>query len=326
MADDLGVGASSDPVRAILEQCQQRILGFLGDYPDCPTLTELLSLAANKLGATFEEVHSDEQLNAVRERYLHKGERGFADLQSELSEDVFGITLRRIARKEWEPPFVSVIDCRGDKRHRSYFTKWHELGHLLILTDQMRLSFCRTHARVDEKDPEEQLVDLIAGAAGFLPQIVKPIAKGNPSFERLEEMRKELCPEASRQASALGFVRAWPTPCLLLRAELGVQRDGRIASGQGRFGFHSGPEPVLRAVKVTTSNIGRRSALRIFWNMRVPERSVIHRVFSSGLPAPPQIENLSWWTSSDGRQLPEMSVVVHARGAYGGVDALVAPY
>jgi hypothetical protein len=32
-------------------------------------------------------------------------------------------------------------------RFRSYYTKWHEIGHLLILlTDQMRLAPRRTHA------------------------------------------------------------------------------------------------------------------------------------------------------------------------------------
>ena len=97
--------------------------------------------------------------------------------------EVFGVTFKRLSRKPWELPYVSVIDCRLDKKYRSYYTKWHELGHLLILTDQMRLAFRRTHFGLDDKDPEEALVDVIAGAFGFLPDLIKPVAKGRPSFE-----------------------------------------------------------------------------------------------------------------------------------------------
>jgi hypothetical protein len=140
-------------------------------------------LTASKLGTKFEEIHSDDELDEVRERYLRQGEKAFASLQEELSAQVFGVTFRRTSRRSWELPFVSVIDCRGEKRFRSYYTKWHELGHLLILTDQMRLTFRRTHFGLEDKDPEEALVDVIAGAFGFLPELVRPLAKGQPSFD-----------------------------------------------------------------------------------------------------------------------------------------------
>src|ERR1035441_6851450 len=99
-----------------------------------------------------------------------------------------------VCSSDLELPFVSVIDCRGEKRFRSYYTKWHELGHLLILTDQMRLTFRRTHFGLEDKDPEEALVDVIAGAFGFLPDIVRPLAKGQPSFDGIEDIRIHLCP------------------------------------------------------------------------------------------------------------------------------------
>ena len=68
-----------------------------------------------------------------------RGEKIFATLEQELSEDVFAITYRRNNGEYWEREFVSVIDSRGSKASRVYFTKWHELAHLLTLIDQLRL-------------------------------------------------------------------------------------------------------------------------------------------------------------------------------------------
>jgi len=69
------------------------------------------------------------------------GEVGFVDLVNELSEDVFGITIRRHKQQLFECPFVSIIDCRGSMVSARYFTKWHQIAHLLTLTDQLRLVF-----------------------------------------------------------------------------------------------------------------------------------------------------------------------------------------
>ena len=199
MAEDLALKPSSNPVRAIQRDCEARVRRFPSEFPDCRTLTERLQIAAAKLGTIFEEAHSDDDLEKVRRRYLRKGERGFAGLHEELSDTVFGITLRRAGRKRWERRFVSVIDCREAKRFRPYFTKWHEPGHLWVLADQTRFSFRRTHTVLGNKDPEETMVDIIAGAVGFLPELVRPLARGKPSFEKLERIRKQLCPEASRR-------------------------------------------------------------------------------------------------------------------------------
>ena len=326
LASDLGLNSPKDPVRAILKFCERRTLQFLREFPDCRTLTDLLQVSAAKLGTTFAEIHSDEDLEQVRMHYFRKGEIGFAGLHEELSDKTLGITLKRMYKKPWERQFVSVIDCRGPKRFRSYFTKWHELGHLLVLTDQMRLSFRRTHFGLQDKDPEEALVDIIAGAVGFFPQLVSPRAHGDPSFGKIEALLRDLCPEASRQSSLLGFVEAWPTPCLLIRAELALKRGQQRELRQYSFEFQNAPEPVLRAVRVHPNNSARKSDLFVFPNMRVPVRSVIHRVFSNEIPELRAIENLSWWESSGGSRLPEMKVSVQARSMNGTVYALIAPY
>src|SRR5262249_50750301 len=159
--------------------------------------------------------------------------------------DVFGITFKRTRRRSWEPAYVSVVDCRGQKLARRYFTKWHELGHLLILTDQLRLEFRRTHLHLDERDPEERLVDVLAGEFGFLREIILPHADGSISFEKVEQIRTKLCPDASQLASLIGVTRTWPQPCVLIRAEEGLRKEEQRAAAQSNFAFLDSPEPVL---------------------------------------------------------------------------------
>jgi hypothetical protein len=68
------------------------------------------------LGTHFEVVRTDTELRQLQKRYLHKGEKVFVRLEEELGRaDVYGITIKLKQRELWEPDFVSVIDCRGDK-------------------------------------------------------------------------------------------------------------------------------------------------------------------------------------------------------------------
>ena len=295
LASDLGIKPSRDPVRDILRFCERRVQRFRRDFPECATLSHLLEICASKLGTGFEEIYTGVQLDEVQARYMRQGERAFAGLYEELSPAVFGITFKRLSRRPWELPYVSVIDCRGDKKFRSYYTKWHELGHLLILTDQMRLTFCRTHIGSDDKDPEEVLVDAIAGAFGFLPDFVRPLARGEPSFTKIESIRTRLCPEASVVSSLIGIVRAWPVTCILLQARMGLKRGERRALIQGSLGFQEEPRESLRAVQITPNEKARNEGFVIFPNMRVPERSIIYKAFTGKATEDKAGEDLSWW-------------------------------
>ncbi len=145
LARDLGIAGTDDPIAAIIKFCERRVKKVLEAFPDCHSLADLLDCVAAKLGTIFEIVTTDEHLEQIQKKYVLKAEKIFAGLDKELSEDVFAITYRRNNRESWEPEFISVIDARGAKAPRVYFSKWHELAHLLTLTDQLRLSFRRTH-------------------------------------------------------------------------------------------------------------------------------------------------------------------------------------
>ena len=185
------------------------------------------------------------------------------------------------------------------------------MRHLLVLTDQRRLKFLRTHAAVAEfKDPEVSLVDIIAGRIGFLAHLVRAMAKGRASFEAVKDVRSELCPEASKASAVIGIAAAWPTPCLVFRAGMATKRGERSVAAQGGFGFHPAPQPTLRAVSAKPNDAARGTDLAVFPNMRVPERSIIHKVFVGELYDGEADEDLSWWETSGGQQLPALAVRV----------------
>jgi hypothetical protein len=324
LAADLGLRPTTDPVANIRELCRKRIRGLIRDFR-CATLRDLLDTATASLDTLIVEIRSDEQLEQVKREYVGKGEVAFATLDKELGPETFAITFRRRRALPGERGFVSVIDCRGEKAWRAYFSKWHELAHLLTLTDQARLSFCRTHSDLENRDPEEALMDVLAGDAGFFLDLVTPHAAGPLTFDRVASLREQLCPEASDQASLIGFVRAWPQPALLLRAQPALKKAEQAGRAQASFAFRTPPSPALRAVQVTANDCATAAGLSIPLNMRVPEKSVIYRVFSGGEQIGEADEDLSWWTSSGGGRLSEFPVHVTARRKGDHLQVLLLP-
>jgi hypothetical protein len=311
LASDLGLKKTSKPVSQIVHFVRKRIRYIAAKYK-CQSLQALLKAAAGDLGTVFREVHSGADLETIVKQYVAKGEAIFANLPNELRKNDYGITIKRQRAQAWEPPFVSVIDCRGDKIFRSYFTKWHELAHLLTLTPQMRLVFRCTHGAALQ-DPEEALMDIIAGELGFFSELLPIDGASDVSFKNIDRIRSEFCPEASYQASLIGIVKALPQPCTLLHVEHAHKK-------------RQDPDepPALRAIHVTVNQAARDAGLQMHRWWRVPENSVIHEVFRRQRYAEAQ-ENLDWWTTSDGGKLPSCPILVKAKPASDFVLALVIP-
>lgn len=263
LAKDLGIRKVNDPVSDILNFCEKQIKKLLKDATDCHSLSDFLYWVANRLGTSFVEIHSDSDLEQIKDKYLKQKEKIFVNLDKELSDDALGITYRISNRELWEPQFVSIIDCRGGNARKAYYTKWHEVAHLLILTDQSRLCFKRT-VHLSDKDPEEVMVDIIAGKFGFYNPLIKPLINGEISFEQIEDLRQSLCPEASNLSSLIGFVKAWPEPCILLFCKEGLKKSESRQAIQGSFDFNARPVPALRAVKITPNEAATEKDILIF--------------------------------------------------------------
>lgn len=326
LASDLALRLTSNPVEDIVALCHRKVEKFLLDLKTCSKPSELLSLVANKLGTIFVEVRSDADLQQVVEEYVNRGELVFATLPGELTHEVFGITLKLVNPGRFDLSYVSIIDCRGPKASRVYFTKWHELGHLLILTDQRRFAFKRTHSLHEYKSPEESLVDVLAGEFAYYEPMVRPLATGEISFETIEAIRDELCPDGSLTSALIGITRAWPRPCLLMEAAL-AHKKAHGDSSQKMFGFVAAPAPAptLRAVNVMPNEAARDQGLQIFRNFRIPQASIISKVFEGTAWNGEARENLNWWRASDGTELNDMPVLVRARRIRKSVHALIIP-
>lgn len=320
----LGLAGNGSPADAVLRYCDGRAQSILADFPECASPAELLVIMAAMLGTSFEEVHSDEGLLELQERYCKAGEFGFASLQKDLDGEAYGVTYRRLAIVPGERAFVSVIDHRGNKALRSYFTKWHELGHLLILTDQQRQSLRRTHSPGTRKDPEEALVDTIAGQMGFHSRFLLPEIRSVVSFAEVDRIRAKLFPEASFQASANAFAKNHIAPCLLIEAKLALKKDEQTELLQGSFGFFEPPTPRLRVQSAVASTAAKKQGLYIPKNFRVPEASIVHEVFTDGRGHGVALECLSLWESSDGKFLKPTPIRVEVCKHFESVMALIS--
>ena len=324
LAGDLGLGQTANPVEVIVDYCKSRVKRFLDDFRGLGKPSELLCLVANKLGTRFIIIDSDADLHRIVKEYAGRGEVLFAKLEEELADDVFGITLKLLHPGRFDLPFVSIIDCRGSKARKVYFTKWHELGHLLILTDQRRFQFKRTHSLHEPKSPEESLVDILAGEFAYYGPMVKPLAVGEISFEAIEAVRQELCPEGSFTSGIIGVAKAWPHACISIEASM-ASKKGDGDPNQPAFEFLPPPVQALRAVHVTLNELARKRGIQFYPNFRVPSASVISRVFREQLSGGEATENLNWWRASDGTQLANLRLVVRAKRVGQSVYALLIP-
>jgi hypothetical protein len=325
LASDLGLRPGGSPTQAILKFVKRRVRGIVKKF-GCQSLQDLLIATAAEVETVFEEVHSDHDLQQIRAKYIGMGETGFANLEADLrgAED-YAITIRRVKQQEWELPFVSVIDCRGDKVYRTYFSKWHELAHLLTLTPQMRLVFRRSHSRCAARDAEEMLMDVIASDMGFLHDFISGASSMEISFETIRHIKDEYCQDASVLAATIGIVKALPTPCLLLEARPALSKRESDRNLVIDLGFEEeAVRAQLRAVHVTVNTAAREAGIQFHKNWRVPNKSVIARVFEEGGYSE-ATEDLDWWTTSDGGSLDQCAVVVKAKKTWDSVQALLIP-
>lgn len=324
LANELGYKFCENPVSAILAYCDKKIAEIMTLLPECNSLTQMLELVANRVGTNFEIIESDESLFNVKQHYVRKKEFGFTRLDEYLKDESdLGVTIKLTKQEPWEPPFVSVIDCRGLKANRAYFTKWHEIAHILTLPPN-NPCFAVSHNSTTSNEPIEKLMDIIAGRYGFYGQIIQKFTNGQISFETIELLRQQFCPEASFQSAMINMTKFWAAPCILIEAQMALKKDEDLKSIQPGFYFFDAPEPKLRAIHITLSDMARDNDFVIHQNMRIPQKSVITQVFNGNQYYLENTENLCWWESR-GKCLAKYPIRVMAKKFGNSVSALIVP-
>ena len=323
---DLHLPRRADALRQIRDFAIARVGRTLADSTvPVEDLDTLRAVVANKFGVRIEFLTEDSDILRVGKEYV-----GFHRLlPHRLHEEFFrgdteGITLKR---EDWDPiqfRYLAVVDARGRRASRAFFTAWHEITHLIVHPEQLPFpGFRRTpNDKEINKAPIESVVDYVAARIGFYPPLFAPVlddavrTEGGFTFRALDLARQAATPNPSLHATALAGVRFTSEPTVFLTADLACRAAEARAfrSPQQTFDFATvEPKFDLRAVSVATNEAARQSRLAIHRNIRIPLNSVIAQAFeSSGDEDFRQLENQDWWETSKNGALPALPLHVQA--------------
>lgn len=330
LAAELGVGSGA-PVEGILDYCRRRIDGWVADAGGVSNIDALETLVTQRLQMVFEEIRSDEDWDRLKEVYARgKKEFVFAGIRTKF-DDADNMTYGALVQCKNSGPsdpdrFVAVIDCRGSKSARRFFTRWHEIAHRLTTHADMPEPVYRS-----EHDPLERMMDEIAGHVGFYEPIFHPAyqqaSEGHRhlKFGTVETIIGSAFPTASFQSTLFACARRLTTPLIYLEAALDHNKQGKRRLQTPSLFGDDPPPGELRAVKVIPNNAAQQERFTIPTNMRVPAASVIHRLFDADpLTVGNGEEDLSQW-ESQGKSLEGRAVVVEARKVADRVIAILQP-
>jgi hypothetical protein len=331
LAAQLGVSAAA-PVDGILDFCRSRIDRWIAEARGVTTIDQLEALVTQRLQMVFEEIRSDADFARITENYARgKKDFVFATMRfrfDDAENPTFGALVKRNVSDDAPDRFVAVIDCRGTKLARRFFTRWHEIAHRLTThADQGATE----PAYRSEHDPIERVMDEIAGHVGFYGPFFEPVfgaahdGKTLLTFETVKAVQDGGFPEASFQATLNACAKRLPTPVLYLEAMLAHKKEVRRRLATPSLFGDEPPPGELRAVKVIPNDAAQDDEFMIPTNMRVPEASVIHRMFLDETASDEASkESLSWW-ESQGKKLDRRAIVVEARRVPDRVIGIVQP-
>ena len=335
LAAELGLGSAA-PVDGILDHCHRRIDGWVAEAGGVSNIDALESLVTQRLQMVIEEIRSEEDFDRITEHYARaKKDPVFATMRMRFDDaenPTYGTLVKRINVAEDSPDrFVAVIDCRGSKLARRFFTRWHEIAHRLTTHADQNGGIGNEPAYRSEHDPIERMMDEIAGHVGFYDPLFQPAfrqaSEGQPhlKFGTIETIIGNAFPAASFQATLFACARRLPTPVVYLEAALDHKKDVKRRLAMPKLFDDDPPPGELRAVKVIPNKAAQQERFAIPTNMRVPADSVIHRLFDADpLTDGDGQEDLSQW-ESQGRSLERCAVVVEARKVPDRVIAIVQP-
>lgn len=303
------------------------------------SLNCLRDLIADALSVNLRFIRSDEDISTIAEEFSASFPGLEITLNGEfLAGDTEGLLLPNPTPEPWERKYLAIIDARGARVSRAWFTSWHELTHLLVTPAQLSLQGLRRSPAEHEirKDPVEQLVDHVAGQIAFWTPLFQPAldeqhsSRRDLEFADVERARLAAAPEASLFATAMAAIRLVRTPTLLVGVELALKaEERRRSSPQISFGFENmtpAATPKQRIVQCVPNAAARRSNLEIFRNMRVPISSVLHRVSQAVLDVDAAAyEDQSWWETSSGGNLAPLPLHVRATRRGSHVYGLISP-
>lgn len=326
-------------VKEILRFCCEKIAKSAAKIGRIVSLEQLQEAVCLHLNLVIEEIWSEEDLTSVVKKYISMGEIVFATLRDELDDDTYASLMERehiVAGAK--DRYVAVIDCRGEKAARRYFTRWHEIAHLLTHVKQLELPFRRVHrSSVTRADPIERLMDIIAGEVGFFDPIFYPVLSQELAnnqvltFDGIQRIRDRLCPKASFQSALIACTKRSAIPTIVLEAKMAYKKaeEAVVRSRQMQMFGTVLPKQKLRAVESTQNPAARSLKFIIHRNIAIPAASIITKHFEltddpeqSRLVASGD-EELSIWRHTDGEAIGFGRVHIEAKRIGGTLTAII---
>lgn len=282
LAGALGVPVGDGAAAGLVGHCRRQVEDWVRRDSSVNSIDDVDRVVCGRLGLTIEEAWTDGDLGEISRRYLMAGEPVFACLAAQFDNQTYAVLIRRRQScPDGKGQYVAVIDCRGRKKHRHYFSRWHEIAHMMTLPPPVGAP---VHRSREDRSALERLMDMIAADLGFFEPLFGPMvaaeirSAGGLTFAGAERVRRAFSPSASYEATLGACVERLGSPTVLVEAGLGLN-----AAEERRFAAEpvpsKRPKPQLRVLKAVCNQAARSMGLVVRWQRRVPEESMIRRVF-----------------------------------------------
>jgi hypothetical protein len=318
-AKRLGLPVRGDIERSLIRHATETIRTWIAAHGRPKNLSDLLDKVATSFSIEIVEINTDADIAALLKRIPPTREPVLARLAAELDDATDAVILQRQNRADWEMPYLAVINCRGWHRSRRYFSKWHEVIHLLLDGKQLRFAFRKRAAK--RKHPEEVLVDKIAGELAFHPDLFGPVFQahlepaGSLTFDVVERVRAAIAPDASRESAIYACVRHCSEPVFLLKARMLYKNSEKRQLNDLLSGLDdvNPPQPKLRVLSSAANDAAAQLGIRFHENMQVPETSLVSQAFNAAEDRIEGREPLEIWQTSSGGPIGHGGLYIEAR-------------
>ena len=323
LARNLHIPDGGDSLRELREHALATVQRMLAEWISVDTIEDLRLLVADRLSVKLEFLRTDDDIDRVATAYRQFFVRFRRLLHAEfLQGDTEGLLIDNPTPEKGGRRYLAIIDARGPRGARAFFTAWHELAHLLLCPPQQLLldGFRRSPSDASkQKDPLESAVDHIAGLLAFWGPIFGPAlqeaAGSTLTFAAIDRATADVAPGASLYSASLAATRLWHRAAVFLTAEMCPKSDGTAYA--------------LRLQAVVSNDAARAEGCSVRKHMRVPGACALTAAFEDVLGKEHSgPEDQSWWEVSGHGHLPAVAWHVQAvrRGpaVYGIVTLLGA--
>ena len=165
IARDLHIPESEDAMRDLRDHAIETVRAMLREWT-LESIEDLRRLVADRLSVKLEFVRTDADVARLASEYQHFFLRFRRLLQKEfITVDTEVLLIDNPSPDKGGRRYLAIIDARGARAPRAYFTAWHELAHLLLCPPNQMLFEVFRRSPTDtlkRKDPLESAVDQIA--------------------------------------------------------------------------------------------------------------------------------------------------------------------